>query len=101
MLAVRHIDDRLWDDLAEILAQHDPKDLDYPQRVDLGGPRRTDSRLVLEAILYREETGCAWMRLPTFYPHYSVVYRRWRWWEETGVLERLYQVILARMPEVH
>jgi putative transposase len=46
-----------------------------------GRPRVVDMREVVNAILYRERTGCAWRLLPHDFPPWGTVayyYRRWR-----------------------
>lgn len=94
---VQYIPDDLWDLLVPILQRYDPRWTSEPGAVvtTAKGPRRTDSRQVLEAILYREETGCGWNNLPSYFPDDLVVYRRWRYWQETNnLLTKLYQAIL-------
>ena len=44
-----------------------------------------DRRLILEAIVYQMQTGCAWNALPKHFPPYQTVYTQLRQWQETGI----------------
>jgi transposase len=72
------LSEELWSKLEAILLSYDP-----PARV---GRRRTGQRRVMEAVLYRIATNCAWHELPAGYPHPSSVYRSYRRWLRTGAL---------------
>jgi transposase len=60
-----------------------------PPRPDGKGRPWTDTRAVLNGLLYVLRTGCAWRDLPHVYPPRSTVHDRLQFWVETGVFERL------------
>ena len=43
-------------------------------RLDLGRPRKTELRDLLDAILYRNRNGCTWRALPHDFPTWRTVY---------------------------
>ena len=53
-----------------------------PKRKPTGRPP-LDRRLVLNAILYLDRTGCQWRQLPIDFPNWKSVYTVfWRWRNE-------------------
>ena len=77
--------DHAWATAKAILDRYDP-----PKRV---GRRRTDPRLMLEAILYHLRTGCPWARLPEGYPDDSTLHRTYQRWQRLGVLDRVLKLL--------
>lgn len=69
-----------------------------PPPARTGRPRAGDRRTV-EAILYVLRTGCRWQDLPRHYGAPVTAWRRLRRWEEEGVLERIWRVVLAGLDE--
>jgi transposase len=68
---------------------------DAPQRYQCGGRRRLDDRVVLAAILYVVQTGCAWSALPSsFGVSCPTAHRRFTEWVGADVFARLHQVML-------
>jgi putative transposase len=55
-----------------------------------GRPRTTDTRQVLNALLYLTRSGCAWRYLPTSYPPWRTVYDYFIRWKQEGVLEKIH-----------
>ena len=56
-----------------------------------GGRERTvDLREIVDAILYRLRTGCAWELLPHDFPPKSTVYEYYARWRNDGTWERLH-----------
>jgi len=56
-----------------------------------GGRERTvDLREIVDAILYRLRTGCAWELLPHDFPPKSTVYEYYARWRNNGTWERLH-----------
>ena len=56
-----------------------------PPRNQLGRPRTTDLRAVLDAIFYLLRTGCQWRLLPKGFPPRSTVFGYFRrWWQGPG-----------------
>src|SRR5579884_2364108 len=77
----------MWATLEPLIAQRDP----HQRR----GRRRGDDRAMLEAILYRLITGRGWHQLPREFPHASSVYRAYRRWLASGLLEEIIRHILT------
>jgi transposase len=51
------------------------------------GPRRSvDLRAVLNAVRYKQRTGCQWRNLPADMPPRSTVHGYYRRWDKSGVL---------------
>jgi putative transposase len=84
--------DELWDRITPILAGHDP-----PAHT---GRRRIDQRAALDAVIYRLRTGCQWNQLPKTFPDDSSVHRTFQRWEQRGVLDRIWEVLVAECDEL-
>jgi|SRR5579864_2856445 len=68
-----------WARLAPLLAQPAGR----------GRRRRSDTRAVVNALLYRLRTGCQWRLLPQEYPDWRLVYYYFVQWTRDGTLERV------------
>ena len=66
-----------------------------PPRNQLGRPRTTDLRAVLDAIFYLLRTGCQWRLLPKGFPPRSTVFGYFRRWWQDGTLLGLYYALLV------
>jgi putative transposase len=55
-----------------------------------GRPRKTDTRDVLDAILYILRTGCQWRYLPVDFPPKSTVWRFFDEWRHSGTLDTIH-----------
>jgi putative transposase len=62
-----------------------------------GRPRRVDWRDILNAIVYRERTGCAWEMLPHDLPPAKTVYDSFNRWSQDGTWERMNGVLVRRV----
>lgn len=58
-----------------------------------GRPRTTDPRVVINAILYLINSGCAWRYLPHEFPPWKTVYHYYRAWIYQGVWRVLHQAL--------
>src|SRR3954469_14349318 len=58
-----------------------------------GRPRTTDSREVLNAILYNLRTGCAWELLPHDFPPPGTVYEYYSKWRRDGTIGRIHDAL--------
>jgi len=68
---------------------------EVPKRHQGGGRCRLDDRVVLAAILYVLQTGCAWNALPaSFGVSRATAHRRFSEWVAAEVFARLHQVLL-------
>lgn len=59
------------------------------------GRPRADDRRTLEAILYKQRTGCAWADLPAELGDEATAHRRWQQWQATGIWSRIQEVFHA------
>ena len=55
-----------------------------PSESDAGRPREVDFREIVNAVMYRTRTGCAWELLPHDLPPKSTVYEYYRKWQRDG-----------------
>jgi transposase len=60
-----------------------------PVQKQLGRPRKTDLRSVVDAILYIAWTGCQWRALTDRFPPISTVQRYFYRWRDDGTLRRI------------
>ena len=58
-----------------------------------GRPLVWPRRLIVEAILYLDRTGCAWRYLPGDFPPWQTVYGYFAAWRDDGTLARLHDVL--------
>ena len=61
------------------------------------GRRPLCRRLVLNAILYLNRTGCQWRALPHDFPKWKTVYTIFWRWRQTGVWQRLHEALCRRL----
>ena len=61
------------------------------------GRPRADDRKVLEGILWVLRTGARWQDVPREYIPGTTCWRRLKEWEEAGVWETLWRVILSAL----
>jgi len=62
-----------------------------------GRPRSIDVREVLNAIFYRERTGCAWEMLPRDLPAAKTVYDYFNKWSADGTWERMNGLLVRQV----
>ena len=60
-----------------------------PPSVPIGADRTVSMRAVVNAVLYRMRSGCAWRMLPHDFPHWRTVYGYWRQWQADGTWGRV------------
>lgn len=56
-------------------------------------------RDILDAIFYRERTGCQWRNLPHDFPPWKQVFEYYRNWRNDGTIEELHDALRARVRE--
>ena len=62
------------------------------------GPRRSvNLREVVNALLYKQRTGCQWRLLPHDLPPRSTVSGYYQRWSKTGVLEKIYALLRQQL----
>ena len=62
-----------------------------------GGRPWADDRSTLEGILWVLKTGARWQDLPPSYPHPATCWRRLALYEQLGVWDRIWRVLLRRL----
>lgn len=71
--------DAQWALLAPDLAQTDGP----------GRPRTVDMRQIVNALIYKNRTGCQWRLLPSDFPKYGLVWYYFKKWTHDGTWERI------------
>jgi transposase len=84
-LPIVRLTEEEWARVRPLLAADDP-----PRRK---GRKRVNPRGVLEAIVYRQRSGCRWNDLPREYPDDSTVHRTYQRWQRLGILDRLLDIL--------
>lgn len=80
------IPDELWKQLKLVLDEYDP-----PKRM---GRKRIDARAALDAMIFRLRSGCQWNQLPAEFPDDSSVHRTFQRWEQNGVLNGFWAILV-------
>ena len=70
-----------------------------PQRNRLGRPPKTETRNIVNALLYMVRTGCQWRQLPREFPPYTTIQHYFYGWRDGGVLERINFELLLQARE--
>jgi transposase len=70
-----------------------------PARKALGRPRKTELRMVVDAILYLLRTGCQWRLLPKDFPPFTTVQGYFYEWRDEGLFERINFELLMQARE--
>jgi transposase len=83
-----NVPDDLWEMIQRILEVYDP-----PNKM---GRPRIDQRKALDGILYRARTGCQWNHLPKEFGDDVSVHRTLTRWENQGIFDILWAVLLTR-----
>lgn len=87
-----NVPDPLWEMMSKVLAVYDP-----PKTT---GRPRVDQRKALDGIIYRMRTGCQWNALPAEFGDDVSVYRTFRRWEDKGIFDILWALLLLRCEEL-
>jgi len=64
--------------------------LDLPGESGHVGRNATNTRLFVEAVLYRYRAGIPWRDLPERFGNWHRVYVRYSRWSKTGIFERIF-----------
>ena len=54
-------------------------------------PGKVPRREIINAIFYRQRSGCQWRYLPHSYPHWKTVYSCFSRWQKLGLWEQILQ----------
>lgn len=79
-----HFTDEQWAAIVPLLPP-------LPRRPDGRGRPWQPDRPVLEAVLWRIQTGSRWGDLPAHYPPRTTCFRRYQLWHQAGFFPRLAQ----------
>jgi len=60
----------------------------------MGRPRR-EARELLNGILWVARTGAAWRDVPERYGPWQTVYKRFKEWSESGLIEQIFHELTA------
>ena len=77
------ISDRSWDAIEPLV----------PGTVRDRGVTAKDTRLFLEAVLWRVRVGSPWRDLPPGFGEWNSVFRRFRRWADRGVFQRIFEAV--------
>jgi putative transposase len=66
-------------------------------REHLGAPRSVCLRCVINALFYKNKTGCQWKMIPHEYPHPSTVYWYLKKWTENGTWKHINDALVIRV----
>ena len=61
-----------------------------PPASNLGRPRKTDLRDLVDAVLYRNRNGCTWRALPHDFPTWRTVYNYFMKWAADGTWQTIH-----------
>ena len=92
LATIWHVSDDLWQRLEIILNDYDP-----PKPT---GRKRIDARAAFDAIIFRLRSGCQWNHLPTEFPDDSSVHRTFQRWEQNGVLDQFWAILVEECDEL-
>src|SRR5438132_8849046 len=86
------VPDDLWERIAELLDEYDP-----PAPT---GRKREDARKILDGLIFRFRTGCQWNHIPRVYGDDSTIQRTFQHWQQLGVIERIWAMIVAECDDL-
>lgn len=92
LATIWRVDDALWAQAEQVLAEFDP-----PARY---GPDRIDQRKALDGVIYRMRSGVQWNYLPREFGDDASVHRTFQRWVERGVIGRLWALLVGACEEL-
>lgn len=98
-MAAPFLSDDLWSRLEPLI----PKPRRKNRHVRFAGRKPSETRRVVQGILFVLHTGIPWRRLPatTDFPSGHTCRRRLRRWQKAGVWQRLFETLLAELHKAH
>lgn len=67
-----------------------------PSEATTGRPRKHGWRVILNAVFYVLQSGCAWRMLPKDLPPWKTVYHYFRLWRKQGLWEKIHHALRAK-----
>ena len=86
------VPDELWERIGPVILETDPP--------KARGRKRADPRQMLNGIIFRLRSGCQWNRLPKELGDDSTIHRTFQRWVESGVLGRIWGVLVEECEEL-
>ncbi len=87
------VDDTLWNDFIHPTILK----LDPPAAT---GRKRAEERAAFNGVIYHLRTGCQWEALPTRFGTKSSVHRALQRWNERGVLDEVWAILIDHCDEL-
>jgi transposase len=66
-----------------------------------GRPAEYSRRKIVNALLYKEHTGCQWRELPEGFPPWKLVYWYFMQWRDNGLLDHIHQCLACAAPRTN
>ena len=66
-----------------------------PGRKGSVGVTAKDNRLFVNGVLWVLRSGAHWKHLPAYYGNWKSVHKRFTRWSESGIWERIFEMLLA------
>lgn len=92
MTTYRDITDEEWLHVVPLLPELRP-------RTELRGRPLTDTRAVLNGVLWVVYSGAAWSAMPSCYPSYQTCHRRFKFWYDSGTLKQVLEQLYGSVSE--
>jgi transposase len=92
MTPYREISDEQWHRVVALFPELGPRE-------HLRGRPHTDTRAVLNGVLWVIYSGAAWSLLPRRYPPYQTCHRRFKRWYVTGVFKQVLDALYGNASE--
>jgi putative transposase len=92
MATLWEVPDDLWERISQLLDEYDP-----PKAT---GRKREDARKILDGLLFRFRTGCQWNHIPSLYGDDSTLHRTFQRWEQIGLFEKLWSLLIEECDEL-
>lgn len=82
----------LWERMKELTEEYDPS--------KTTGRKREDARQIIDGLIFRFRTGCQWNHIPTLYGDDSTLHRTFQRWEQIGLFEKIWSLLVAECEEL-
>jgi putative transposase len=83
------VTDKQWEEIEPII-------LKAKKKPATASTVKYGDRLMLNAILYANKTGCQWRMLPKEFPNFRRVHFRLQYWIKLGIFEEIQKMLLKK-----